>query len=170
MPGQRHRGLAVRQGDRLHRHHAIQVQRSRAGAVQDHRLRRDVDEDRSRHSRPMRSPGSCAKTTSRRDLLFAGTELGLFISWNGGRDWSPFQLNLPITPITDLRVHQGNLIAATSGRSLLDPRRPGADPAVQDGHPGLRDLSAGRRVSGQRRQRAERRPTTTSPGPTPSAA
>jgi photosystem II stability/assembly factor-like uncharacterized protein len=58
----------------------------------------------------------------RRDLLFAGTELGLFISWNGGRNWSPFQLNLPITPITDLRVHKGNLIAATSGRSywILD--------------------------------------------------
>src|ERR1044072_2250385 len=54
----------------------------------------------------------------RRDLLFAGTELGLFISWNGGRNWSPFQLNLPITPITDLRVHKGNLIAATSGRSF----------------------------------------------------
>ena len=54
----------------------------------------------------------------RRDLLFAGTELGLFVSWNGGRDWSPFQLNLPVTPITDLRVHKGNLIAATSGRSF----------------------------------------------------
>jgi photosystem II stability/assembly factor-like uncharacterized protein len=54
----------------------------------------------------------------RRDLLFAGTERGLFISWNGGRDWSPFQLNLPMTPITDLRVHQGNLIAATSGRGF----------------------------------------------------
>jgi photosystem II stability/assembly factor-like uncharacterized protein len=54
----------------------------------------------------------------RRDLLFTGTELGLFISWNGGRDWSPFQLNLPITPITDLRVHKGNLIAATSGRAF----------------------------------------------------
>src|ERR1044072_6227637 len=54
----------------------------------------------------------------RRDLLFAGTELGLFISWNGGRNWSPFQLNLPITPITDLRVHKGNLIAATSGRAF----------------------------------------------------
>src|ERR1700752_4893317 len=52
----------------------------------------------------------------RRDLLFAGTELGLFISWNGGKGWLPFQLNLPITPITDLRVHKGNLIAATSGR------------------------------------------------------
>jgi len=58
----------------------------------------------------------------RKDLLFAGTELGLYISWNGGADWSPFQLNLPITPITDLRVHRGNLIAATSGRSywILD--------------------------------------------------
>ena len=58
----------------------------------------------------------------RKDLLFAGTELGLFLSWNGGKDWSPFQLNLPITPITDLRIYKGNLIAATSGRAywILD--------------------------------------------------
>src|SRR5689334_11070566 len=58
----------------------------------------------------------------RKDLLFAGTELGLFISWNGGQSWEPFQLNLPITPITDLRVYKGNLIAATSGRAywILD--------------------------------------------------
>jgi photosystem II stability/assembly factor-like uncharacterized protein len=54
----------------------------------------------------------------RKDLLFAGTETGLFISWNGGQNWSPFQLNLPITPITDLRIHKGNLIAATSGRGF----------------------------------------------------
>jgi photosystem II stability/assembly factor-like uncharacterized protein len=54
----------------------------------------------------------------RKDLLFAGTELGVFISWNGGKDWVPFQLNLPVTPITDLKVHQGNLIASTSGRSF----------------------------------------------------
>lgn len=54
----------------------------------------------------------------RRDLLFAGTELGVFVSWNGGRDWQPFNLNLPVTPITDLRVHRDNLIAATSGRSF----------------------------------------------------
>jgi photosystem II stability/assembly factor-like uncharacterized protein len=54
----------------------------------------------------------------RRDLLFAGTEQGVFLSWNGGKDWHPFQLNLPITPITDLRVHQNNLIASTSGRSF----------------------------------------------------
>ncbi|MBU6367905.1 MAG: glycosyl hydrolase, partial [Gemmatimonadetes bacterium] len=54
----------------------------------------------------------------RRDLLFAGTEQGLYLSWNGGRDWMPFQRNLPRAPITDLKVHQGNLIAATSGRGL----------------------------------------------------
>jgi photosystem II stability/assembly factor-like uncharacterized protein len=54
----------------------------------------------------------------RKDLLFAGTELGVFISWDGGKEWSAFQLNLPVTPITDLRVHKGDLIAATSGRSF----------------------------------------------------
>ena len=54
----------------------------------------------------------------RKDVLFAGTELGVFVSWNGGREWSSFQLNLPITPITDLKIHQGDLIAATSGRSF----------------------------------------------------
>lgn len=54
----------------------------------------------------------------RRDLLFAGTEVGLFLSWDGGRNWSPFQLNLPVTPITDLRIHKGNLIASTSGRGF----------------------------------------------------
>lgn len=54
----------------------------------------------------------------RKNLLFAGTELGLFLSWNGGSDWSPFQLNLPVTPITDLRIHKGNLIASTSGRAF----------------------------------------------------
>jgi photosystem II stability/assembly factor-like uncharacterized protein len=53
-----------------------------------------------------------------KDLLFAGTELGVYISRNGGKNWTPFQLNLPLTPITDLRVHQNNLIASTSGRSF----------------------------------------------------
>jgi photosystem II stability/assembly factor-like uncharacterized protein len=53
-----------------------------------------------------------------KDLLFAGTETGVYISWNGGKNWKPFQLNLPLTPITDLKIHQGNLIAATSGRSF----------------------------------------------------
>lgn len=54
----------------------------------------------------------------RKDLLFAGTEFGVFISWDGGKNWSPFQLNLPITPITDLKIHRGDLIASTSGRAF----------------------------------------------------
>ncbi|MCB0547908.1 MAG: glycosyl hydrolase [Phaeodactylibacter sp.] len=54
----------------------------------------------------------------RKGLLFAGTETGLYISWNDGKTWQPFQLNLPVAPITDLAVRHGDLIAATSGRSF----------------------------------------------------
>ena len=55
---------------------------------------------------------------TRKDLLYAGTEKGIFVSWNGGRSWESLQLNLPVTPITDLMVHNGDLIVATSGRSF----------------------------------------------------
>lgn len=55
---------------------------------------------------------------TRKGLLYAGTEKGMYISWDGGVSWQSFQLNLPITPITDLKVHQGDLIVATSGRSF----------------------------------------------------
>ena len=54
----------------------------------------------------------------RKGLLFAGTEQGIYISWDGGENWESFQLNLPITPINDLKVHQGDLVVATSGRSF----------------------------------------------------
>ncbi len=53
-----------------------------------------------------------------KDLLFTGTETGLYISWNGGLSWQSFQLNLPITPITDMMIKEGNLIVATSGRAF----------------------------------------------------
>ena len=51
-------------------------------------------------------------------LLYAGTETGMYISFNDGENWKPFQLNLPIVPITDLAVKNDNLIVATQGRSL----------------------------------------------------
>lgn len=51
-------------------------------------------------------------------LLYAGTENGVYISFNDGKKWQALQLNLPIVPITDLAVKEGNLIAATQGRSL----------------------------------------------------
>ncbi len=54
----------------------------------------------------------------RRGLLYAGTETGMYVSFDDGANWQPFQLNLPIVPITDLAVKNDNLIAATQGRSL----------------------------------------------------
>ena len=51
-------------------------------------------------------------------LLYAGTEWGMFISWNDGESWKPFQLNLPITAIRDLHVRDNMLIAATHGRAF----------------------------------------------------
>ncbi|MEP0212219.1 MAG: glycosyl hydrolase [Cellulophaga sp.] len=51
-------------------------------------------------------------------LLYAGTETGMYISFNDGGSWKPFQLNLPIVPITDLTIKNNNLIVATQGRSL----------------------------------------------------
>ena len=54
----------------------------------------------------------------RKGLLYAGTETGMYISFNDGQSWKPFQLNLPIVPITDLALKDNNLIVATQGRSL----------------------------------------------------
>ena len=54
----------------------------------------------------------------RKGLLYAGTERGMYISFNDGITWQQFQLNLPIVPITDLAVKNDNLIAATQGRSF----------------------------------------------------
>jgi len=54
----------------------------------------------------------------RKDLLFAGTETGMYISWSGGETWQLFQLNLPVVPITDLKVAHDNLVVATAGRSF----------------------------------------------------
>lgn len=51
-------------------------------------------------------------------LLYAGTETGLYVSFNDGKNWQSFQLNLPIVPITDLTIKNNNLIVATQGRSL----------------------------------------------------
>ena len=66
--------------------------------------------------------GACVRVVreddKRKGLLYAGTETGLYISYDDGASWTNFQRNLPVTPITDLKVHQNNLIAATQGRSF----------------------------------------------------
>jgi len=53
-----------------------------------------------------------------KDLLYAGTETGFYISYNGGKAWKQLQLNLPVTPITDLKLHQNHLLASTQGRAF----------------------------------------------------
>ena len=54
----------------------------------------------------------------RKGLLYAGTERGMYISFDDGTSWNKFQLNLPVVPITDLAIKNDNLIAATQGRSF----------------------------------------------------
>lgn len=51
-------------------------------------------------------------------MLFAGTEYGLFVSMDDGAQWKPFQQNLPVTPITDMKIHRGDLVLSTMGRSF----------------------------------------------------
>ena len=61
---------------------------------------------------------SVREDEKQKDLLFAGTETGIFISWNGGKKWQPFNLNLPHVPVTDLMIKHGDLIVATAGRAF----------------------------------------------------
>ena len=62
----------------------------------------------------------------RAGLLFAGTETGVFVSNNAGESWEPLQLNLPVTPVHDLAIHDNDLVLATHGRSfwILDDISP----------------------------------------------
>src|SRR6201996_6313648 len=51
-------------------------------------------------------------------LLYAGTEYGMYISYDDGESWKPFQLNLPTVPVTDLTIRDNDLIIATQGRAF----------------------------------------------------
>jgi hypothetical protein len=59
-------------------------------------------------------------------LLYAGTEFGLFVSFDDGGSWQPMQANLPLTPVTDLVVHRRDLVLSTQGRGfwILDDLTP----------------------------------------------
>jgi photosystem II stability/assembly factor-like uncharacterized protein len=55
---------------------------------------------------------------ARKGLLYAGTEAGMFVSFNDGKEWQPLKLNLPPVPVTDLAIRQDTLVAATQGRGF----------------------------------------------------
>ena len=68
----------------------------------------------------------------RRGLLYAGTELGMYVSFDDGVSWRSLDLNMPLTQITDLQVQAGDLAVATQGRGFwvlddLSPLRQRAD-------------------------------------------
>src|SRR5271166_6497742 len=56
--------------------------------------------------------------TKRQGLLFAGTELRAYVSFDDGDHWQPLQLNLPVTSVRDLTIHGDDLVVATHGRAF----------------------------------------------------
>jgi len=54
----------------------------------------------------------------REGLLYAGTEFGMYASFDNGAHWQPFHLNLPAVPVTDIKVHRKDLVVATQGRGF----------------------------------------------------
>ena len=72
---------------------------------------------------------------AREGLLYLGTEWGMFVSFDGGATWEPFQQNLPVTPITDIKVVGSDLALSTMGRGfwILDDVSPLHDRAAGDG-------------------------------------
>ena len=79
----------------------------------------------------------------RQGLLYAGTEFGVFVSFDNGSHWQPLQLNFPVTPVTDMKIHRGDLVLSTQGRAfwILDdvaPLRQLADQLVSHGNHLLR--------------------------------
>src|SRR5215470_1724359 len=66
-------------------------------------------------------------------LLYAGTELGVFVSFDDGARWQPLTTGMPVTPVTDATVHGDDLVVSTNGRGfwILDDLAP------------LRELAAG---------------------------
>lgn len=86
-------------------------------------------------------------------LLYAGTEFGFFVSFNGGKNWQPLQQNLPATPVTDIKVHRNDLVISTMGRSayIMDNITPlqqlaalaNAAPTATGGHDGGANVASG---------------------------
>ncbi len=74
----------------------------------------------------------------KKGLLFAGTELGVYVSFDDGDHWQPLQLNLPVSSVRDLQIHGDDLVVATHGRSfwILDDIEP------------LREMNAGTKCQG----------------------
>ncbi len=141
--------VAARHGRGLRRGDDVQARRLPSVPLQDDRLRQDLDEDRDRHPGSRASRASCARTRSRRGLLYAGTELGLYVSFDDGASWQPFQRNLPVD--ADHRPDgQGRRPRRRdAGPLVLGARRPDAAARLQG-----RDPRQKRSISSRPRRRS----------------
>ena len=101
----------------------LSTRRLPAVHLQDDRLRQVV----ARRSRPGFPERSFVRTVredpTRRGLLFAGTETGVYYSLDGGARWESLQLNLPVVPITDLAIKNRRSHRRDAGPGVLDARR-----------------------------------------------
>ncbi|MEO6212837.1 MAG: hypothetical protein ABIP65_04340, partial [Vicinamibacterales bacterium] len=84
-------------------------------------------------------------------LLYAGTEFGFFVSVTNGAQWRPLQQNLPATPVTDVRIHRGDLVISTMGRAFwilddISPLRQLAAAATQTAPAAARLLQPATRI------------------------
>ena len=68
----------------------------------------------ARRPRRPRPQGACS---------IAGTEFGLYVSFDDGANWQSLQLNLPRTPVTDIMIYRDDLIVTTQGRGFYDSRQ-----------------------------------------------
>ncbi len=113
-----HRRFAPRSWDRVRRGHALQGGRHRAISPQDERFWEDVD---------VRSAGGIPdgeftrvirEDPNRKGTLYAGTETGLYVSFDDGGSWRRLGGNFPVVPIYDLIIKGVELVVATHGRSF----------------------------------------------------
>jgi photosystem II stability/assembly factor-like uncharacterized protein len=109
-----------------------------------------------------------------KNLLFVGTEYGLFVSLNGGTEWKPFMTNMPVVRIDDLLIHprENDLIAGTHGRGIwicddisplqqMNEKALAADTHLFEVRPGtnwLNDITYSRFIGGQKLFRGENAP------------
>ena len=170
---QHHRGLAARPGRApTSPRRATSSTTSRPTSTRRATTARPGREITDRHARRTTSRASSARIPARRGLLYAGTETGVYVSFDDGAHWQSLQGNCPVVPIHDLVVKdEGDLVLATHGRSfwMLDDLGPVRAVRRRDGGPGggavqaARPWSSFRATAGFRIGRRGAR-TTTCPG------
>ncbi|MCK7475905.1 MAG: hypothetical protein MZV49_25820 [Rhodopseudomonas palustris] len=125
---QQGRGLALRRGHGLRLGQPLAGRRLRAVLLQDGGLRQDVDEDHRTGCRRAAGRTSSARTRRCSGLLYAGTEFGLYASWDDGATWVSIRNNMPPVAVRDIAIHprDNDVIVATHGRGIyiLDDAAP----------------------------------------------